>query len=363
MENMNKPMNKIEKLIADLCPEGVEFKELGGIVNILDNQRQPVTKSKRISGIMPYYGANGIQDYVQDYIFDGVFLLMGEDGSVINKDGSPVLNWAVGKIWVNNHAHIMSEVPDIALLRFVYFYLQTVDVTPIVRGTPPKINQQNLRSIPIPIPPLAIQQEIVKILDTFTELEARKKQYEYYREELLTFEDDVEWKALGEITASIASGRNKSRSTIGDYPVCGSTGQLGYCDQPSYSGETLLVARVGANAGLVNMVCGEFDVSDNTLIVRPHAEWDIRFAFHQLTQMNLNQYAVGGGQPLVTGGLLKSLKVCLPPLSEQARIANILDKFDSLVNDISAGLPAELNARRKQYEYYRDKLLTFKRKV
>src|SRR3989339_117385 len=103
---MPNSQSKIEKLIAELCPNGVEFKELGELVNILDSQRRPVTREKREIGEIPYYGANGIQSYVKDYIFDGTFLLMGEDGSVINKDGSPVLNWVSGKIWVNNHAHI-----------------------------------------------------------------------------------------------------------------------------------------------------------------------------------------------------------------------------------------------------------------
>ena len=80
---MKTHQSKIEKLIAELCPKGVELKELGEIVNILDNQRKPVTRSKRESGCIPYYGANGVQGYVKDYIFDGTFLLMGEDGSVI----------------------------------------------------------------------------------------------------------------------------------------------------------------------------------------------------------------------------------------------------------------------------------------
>jgi type I restriction enzyme, S subunit len=87
--------------------------------------------------------------------------------------------------------------------------------------------------------------------------------------------------------------------------------------------------------------------------------WDVRFAFHQLVAININQYAVGGGQPLVTGRLLKGLEIPLPPLSEQRRIAAILDKFDALVNDLSIGLPAEIKARQAQYEYYRDKLLMF----
>ena len=87
-------MSKIDDLIKQYCPNGVEYKELGNIVNILDNQRRPVAKEKRKRGNIPYYGANGIQDWVNDYIFDGTFLLVGEDGSVINKDNTPVLNWA-----------------------------------------------------------------------------------------------------------------------------------------------------------------------------------------------------------------------------------------------------------------------------
>lgn len=194
---MGKHQPEIEKLISKLCPKGVEFRKLEDVVNVLDNQRKPISKSQRRTGKYPYYGANGIQDYVDDYIFDGTFLLLGEDGSVIKKDGSPVLNWATGKIWVNNHAHILSEKIDAAVLRYVFFVLQTIDVTKYVKGNIPKITQQNLRGLLIPVPPLGVQKEIVKILDTFTqleaelaaELEARRKQYEHYRSQLLTFDD------------------------------------------------------------------------------------------------------------------------------------------------------------------------------
>jgi type I restriction enzyme S subunit len=231
------------------------------------------------------------------------------------------------------------------------------------------ISKQRFRGIRIPVPPLEVQREVVRILDSFTELdaeleaelEARRRQYAYYRDQLLTLldADRVRRIPMRELTVTIASGKNKLRVSEGKYPVYGSTGLLGYCDHAAYSGDALLVARVGANAGLVNAVRGDFDVSDNTLVVRPTAEWDLRFAFHQLTKMNLNQYAVGGGQPLVTGGLLKRLEIPVPPPDEQKRIAAALDKFDALANDLSIGLPAELNARRQQYEHYRDRLLTF----
>ena len=118
----------IEKLIHNLCPNGVEYKELGELCIILDSKRKPVSKGLRSKGIYPYYGANGILDYVGDYIFDGTYLLLGEDGSVINEDKSPVLHWAVGKIWVNNHAHVLEEREDVAKLRYLFYVLQTIDV-------------------------------------------------------------------------------------------------------------------------------------------------------------------------------------------------------------------------------------------
>ena len=116
-------MSKIEELIQQLCPNGVEWKRLENLCVILDSKRKPVSKGKRSKGIYPYYGANGVQDYVDNYLFDGTFILLGEDGSVINKDKSPVLNWAKGKIWVNNHAHIFSEKPEEANLRYLYYTL------------------------------------------------------------------------------------------------------------------------------------------------------------------------------------------------------------------------------------------------
>ncbi|WP_237015013.1 restriction endonuclease subunit S [Helicobacter pylori] len=194
-----KPYPKrLKTLLQTLAPKGVEFRKLGEVCEILDNRRIPIAKNKRNPGIYPYYGANGIQDYIDSYIFDGDFVLVGEDGSVINKDNTPVVNWASGKIWVNNRAHVLQTKNELKL-KFLYFYLQTIDVSYCVAGTPPKINQENLKKITIPIPPLEIQQEIVKILDQFSilttdllagipaEIEARKKQYEYYREKLLTF--------------------------------------------------------------------------------------------------------------------------------------------------------------------------------
>ena len=129
-----------------------------------------------------------------------------------------------------------------------------------------------------------------------------------------------------------------------------------------YEGARILVARVGMAAGFVQIVTGKYDVSDNTLIVDVINDVDMKYIFYYLVYVNLNQLARGGGQPLITAGQLKSIKIPIPPLEMQAKIVSILDRFDALCHDLTQGLPAEIAARKKQYEYHRDKLLTFPRK-
>ena len=186
-----------------VLPDGeIEWTTLGEAALNHDRKRRPVTRADRQGGEYPYYGANGVQDYVHDYIFDGTFLLVGEDGSVKNVDGTPILNWAVGKIWVNNHAHVLTAAGKHFNLRYLYHYLATVDVTACVTGgTQPKINQKNLNKIPVPLVPRSYQDEVVSVLDKFdalvndislglpAELAARRKQYEHYRDRLLAFKE------------------------------------------------------------------------------------------------------------------------------------------------------------------------------
>ena len=342
----------------------LEWKKLGDVCEVLDSQRKPVSKGKRTKGAYPYYGANGIQDYVDDYLFDGTFLLMGEDGSVINKDKSPVLHWAEGKIWVNNHAHILKG-SDSALLRYLYYMLQCVDVTDIVRGVPPKINQANMRNILIPVPSLSEQTRIVGILDTFTasienlkqQIAQRRKQYEHYRDQLLDLEgkEGVEMKRLGEVCDKISAGKNKAKNKTGQYPVFGSTGIIAYANSYVYDTARILVARVGANAGFVYESYGKYDVTDNTLIVFLKEGICQKYVFHRLVRENINKYAKGGGQPLITASLLKDITILVPSLAEQQRIVSILDTFEASI----ANLEQQLAQRERQYEYYRNKLLTF----
>lgn len=190
-----------EKLLSEeeLGKVGFEWKTLDQISENLDSKRKPITSGLRTSGKIPYYGASGIVDYVEDYIFDGDFLLISEDGANLLARNTPIAFSATGKIWVNNHAHIL-KFNSYEERRFIEFYLNKIDLTPYISGAAqPKLNKKNLNSIKIPIPSIPKQQHIVSILDKFETLtnsiteglplaiEQSQKRYEYYRELLLNF--------------------------------------------------------------------------------------------------------------------------------------------------------------------------------
>ena len=158
-----------------------------------------MTKGNRTSGEYPYYGASGIVDYVDDYIFDGDYLLISEDGANLVARVTPIAFSISGKNWVNNHAHVL-RFDDKYEQKYVEMYLNATDLSKYISGAAqPKLNQKNLNSIPIPLPSKEETQRIVKILDRFDRLcndiseglpaenDARQKQYEYYRDKLLTF--------------------------------------------------------------------------------------------------------------------------------------------------------------------------------
>lgn len=191
-----------EKLLSEeeLGKVGFEWKTLDQISENLDSKRKPITSGLRTSGKIPYYGASGIVDYVKDYIFDGDFLLISEDGANLLARNTPIAFSASGKIWVNNHAHIL-KFETYEERRFIEFYLNKIDLTPYISGAAqPKLNKKNLNSIKFPIPSIPEQQRIVSILDKFETLtnsiteglplaiEQSHKRYEYYRGLLLNFQ-------------------------------------------------------------------------------------------------------------------------------------------------------------------------------
>ncbi len=227
------------------------------------------------------------------------------------------------------------------------------------------ISKARFGKVLIPFPSILEQERMANYLDTFTssieilkeQIAQRRKQYEYYRDQLLDLEgkEGVEMKKLGELSDKILSGRNKTKLDEGDYPVFGSTGKIAYTNTYMYDKQLILVARVGANAGHVYMVNEKCDVTDNTLIVETKEDYCRKFIYYYLVNININKFAKGGGQPLITGALLKDLSIPVPSFSEQNRIVDILGKFESSIQN----LEAQLSLREKQYEYYRNKLLAF----
>ena len=196
---------------------GWEIKKLGEVCEILDSQRKPVTKKDRREGCYPYYGASGIQDYVDSYIFDGRYLLVGEDGAKwgANDKSAFIIE---GKCWVNNHAHIL-KVHEVLLDSFVECYLVFKDLSEYITGAVvPKLTQQALKSIPIPIPPLPIQERIVSELDCINGILEKKREqikeldalaqsifYDMFGDPIQN-EKGWEVKKLKNITSKIGSG-------------------------------------------------------------------------------------------------------------------------------------------------------------
>ena len=148
--------------------------------------------------------------------------------------------------------------------------------------------------------------------------------------------EEWEVKRLGDLCNDISSGRNKIRTELGKYPVYGSTGIIGMTDKYQYEGDKILVARVGAHAGLVSKASGKYDVSDNTIIVENKQNYSIDFAYNQLVFMNLNKLVFGSGQPLITSGMLKRLYVLYPKKEEQARICDLLSLWDTAITKQTA---------------------------
>lgn len=371
-------MSYLEKLLDGV---EVEWRNLGdtSLFEIANNGRKPVKASLRIAGETPYYGANNIQDYVDGYTHDGEYVLIAEDGSASLENYS--IQYATGKFWANNHVHVVRGKERVHS-RFLYHYLCIVNFLPFLTGGGrAKLTKGQLIEIPVPIPcpdnpekSLAIQSEIVRILDKFTaltaeltaELTMRKKQYNYYRDKLLSFEEGgVEWKTLGEIVKMRAGQHISARNIVdgkeGDfvYPCFGGNGIRGYVKEKSHDGEHLLIGRQGALCGNVQRMKGQFYATEHAVVVSAMQGIDIDWAFHMLTTMNLNQYASKSAQPGLAVGKLQELKLLVPSIERQKYIAKILDKFDTLTSSITEGLPREIELRQKQYEYYRDLLFSF----
>lgn len=358
----------------------VEWTTLGNerFVEIANSGRKPVKASLRAAGKAPYYGANNVQDYVEGHTHDGEFVLIAEDGSASLERYS--IQYATGKFWANNHVHVVRGKEGLNS-RFLYHYLCIVNFIPFLSGGGrAKLTKGKLVDIPVPIPcpnnpkkSLEIQAEIVRILDAFTamtaeltaELNLRKKQYNYYRDQLLSFEEgEVEWKTLGEV-AVIGTGSHDTQDAIqdGDYIFYARGREPLSLNVFDFDETAIITAGDGAGVGKVfHYAQGKYALHQRAYRIVPSEMMNPRFVYHCLRSYfyeYIQKASVSSSVTSLRRPMFLNFPIPVPPLAEQARIVAILDKFDALTNSITEGLPREIELRQKQYEYYRDLLLSF----
>lgn len=365
-------MSRINDLIAEYCPDGVEYRELAELVDYQQPSPYIVSSTNYDDSFsLPVLTAG--QSFILGYSDDdqGIFYASAERPVIIFDDFTTSFHWVDFDFKVKSSAIKMLRIkPNVdCSFRYVYYAMSCIQYVP-------KEHSRQWISIystfKIPVPPLPVQEEVVRILDSFSsleaeleaELEARRKQYAYYRNELLTFDRErVQWLKLGDATF-INKGTYITKKQVipGNIPVIlGGVEPAYWHSESNHDGEGIVISRSGANAGFASYWNEPIFVSDGFVLDAKEGV-NVRFLFHVLKkeQEKLHSMKRGSGVPHINSKMLANdVVVPVPPLEEQHQIVSILDRFDKLTNDLSSGLPAEIEARRKQYEYYRDRLLSF----
>jgi len=325
-------------------------------------------------------GSNENQHEVKygDILFTGSSEIAAEAGM-----SSAVTNKNDEKVFLNSFSFGLRFNTDIDLLPEFSKYLfrshfMRKEISKTASGvTRFNVSKKRFKKLQIPIPSLKIQKEIVRVLDTFTELTegiteeltieltARKKQYSYYREQLLTFdENEIQWKTLGEV-AVIGTGFHDTKDAIddGDYTFYARGRKPLKLNSYDFEETAIITAGDGAGVGKVyHWVTGKYALHQRAYRIVPNSNVNARFIYHYVVAyffVYVEKASVSSSVTSLRKPMFLKFKIPIPSIEEQNRIVNILDKFDILTNSISEALPNEIELRKKQYEYYRNKLLTF----
>lgn len=389
-------MESIEQMIKRLCPKGVEWKkisEIGTVMRGTSFQKKHFTDE---GTPCIHYG----QIYTQyaHHVYE-TFSFVGEEisrsprraktGALIMATTSENIE-DVGKciVWLGEKDIIVSN--DACFIqhslnpKYLGYLLQTdyfnAYKKKVATGTKViRINADAVADFVIPVPPLEIQSRIVEVLDKMTtltaeleaELEARKQQYEYYRNKLLTFSEigegirQVTWKTLGETCTILTGGepcgniiKGGKSDSMHPYAIFGNGAEIyGWSDTYRVGTDAVTISSIGANTGTIYYRKGPFTPIIRLKVILPGENLSQRFLYHILKTIKIKKKK--SSVPNMNANEIKSILIPVPSMEEQERIVSILDRFEALTTDLQSGLPAEIEARRQQYEYYRNKLLTF----
>ena len=390
-------MSKLDKLLRKLCPDGVEYKRFDEVCTL--NARigwQRLTKAEYMSkgDYLLITGTDFTETHEIDYSTcvyvteerykqDPKIQLKNGD-ILITKDGT------LGKVaqvkglempaTLNGGVFVVRCKDGSLENRFILHYLLSNHFQSVVEqqktgSTISHLTQTLFSRLMIPIPPLEIQREIVRILDNFTNLTAeltkeltdRKVQYAYYRNKFLYFdESSASLKSIGDICNVVVGGeppadciKGESKDSSHMFPVWGNGKEAyGYSGTYKIDRDAVVISSIGANTGAVYYRKAFFTPIIRLKVVMPKDnQLSSRFLFHVLSATAIKSKS--SSVPNMNANEIKAIKIPVPPLDVQNRIVNVLDNFEKICSDRNIGLPAEIEARQKQYEYYRDKLLTF----
>ena len=396
-------MSNLDELIERLCPDGVEYVKLNTICSIYDgthstpNYTDAGVKFASVENINAPYDTKkfiALEDYQKYKIKPQV------DDVLMTRIGS------IGVCYVIEDNQPLAYYVSLALLRpsskkinskYLKYVIESVHgkkelrKRTLVNAVPIKINKDDIGKIKLPVPPLEVQREIVRILDNFTfltaelaaELAARQKQYEYYRDLLLTFKPNestilnertnelelsgaIRWMKLGDI-ADIGTGNGNTNEGLdtGKYPFFVRSQDIKYKNEYDFDETAIITSGDGVGVGKIfHFVSGKYALHQRAYRVHITSDNVLpKYFFYYFKNSFLTYISKASFHSSVTSirrPMMINFPVPVPTLEVQQRIVDILDRFETLCNDISSGLPAEIEARQKQYEYYRDKLLTFK---
>ena len=343
----------------------VEWKKLGDLCEIKTGKLNANAQVE--NGKYPFFTCDASPFKIDEYAFDTEAIIISGNGSQVGH-----LNYYKGKFNAYQRTYVLDKFRNVDIFYILHYMKGTI--RPYVmdkskKGSVPYITLPMLTEFKLPFPSLSEQRRIVEQLDTFTasidnlkeQIAQRRKQYEYYRDELLDLEgkEGVEMKI--EDFCQLKAGKSIKTEDIlvenngCDYPCYGGNGIRGYVHFYSHDGEFPIIGRQGALCGCVNWAIGKFYATEHAVVAKGNNKVCQRFLLHLFQHANLNQYKTQGAQPGLSVAKLNEISFVIPSLQEQQRIVSILDTFEASIQN----LEAQLAQREKQYEYYRNILLSF----